>query len=470
MIAATAAFCHPTTWGLSPNDLHDHFWTARGVRVVRPGDARPLDGDVEQYLLIGSRTLVLFRLRELVDLLSWVEPRVLYLRVRNTRNTGYRELAVVDANARFLRFRREYGNLDLRSVRVALTRDRGLAELWRRAADDRQAWRHLRRGSRGSRCEAKAIQARLYDVSRSEEVASFMHCLVEFWPHPGSAVANVHKVAAGVWAYQQSKPDPSVRFVGPVWIGAGRTLEPGEIVLGPAVLWDDPACRPSAQTVPVDEIEPMPQDGRTPQRRGRTSFHRRTKRVCDVIFAVTVLLLTLPIYPIVMLAIWLEDGRPLFFAHRRETLGGREFPCIKFRSMRNDAEEIKQHLSGKNQADGPQFFIEHDPRLTRVGRIIRKLNIDELPQFLNVLMGDMAVVGPRPSPHKENQFCPAWREARLSVRPGVTGLWQVMRTRRRGLDFQEWIRYDIEYVEHVSWRLDLWIIWRTILICVRGGK
>lgn len=193
---------------------------------------------------------------------------------------------------------------------------------------------------------------------------------------------------------------------------------------------------------------------------------RVTKRMFDVVFSLFALLLTAPIYPIVVLAIWLEDGRPFFFAHRRETLGGRQFPCIKFRSMRHDAEKIKMGLMRANQADGPQFFIDNDPRLTRVGRIIRNLNIDELPQFINVLLGHMSVVGPRPSPTSENQCCPAWREARLSVRPGVTGLWQVMRTRRKGLDFQEWIKYDMEYVERASCRLDLWIIFRTILVCL----
>jgi lipopolysaccharide/colanic/teichoic acid biosynthesis glycosyltransferase len=83
-------------------------------------------------------------------------------------------------------------------------------------------------------------------------------------------------------------------------------------------------------------------------------------------------------------------------------------------------------------------------------------------------MGSMSIVGPRPSPHRENQYCPPWREARLSVRPGITGLWQVRRTRRRGMDFQEWIKYDIEYVENMSWRLDLAIIWETLCVVVRG--
>ena len=108
------------------------------------------------------------------------------------------------------------------------------------------------------------------------------------------------------------------------------------------------------------------------------------------------------------------------------------------------------------------------PRLLGVGKFIRKTYVDELPQFFNVLLGQMSIVGPRPSPHRENQYCPPWREARLSVRPGITGLWQVRRTRRRGMDFQEWIKYDIEYVENMSWRLDLAIIWETICVVVRG--
>ena len=178
-------------------------------------------------------------------------------------------------------------------------------------------------------------------------------------------------------------------------------------------------------------------------------------------------MLTLPLYPLVMLAIWLEDGRPFFFGHPRETRGGREFRCIKFRSMRKDAEQIKAQLRAANQADGPQFYMKQDPRLTRVGRFIRRTNIDELPQFLNVLRGDMSVVGPRPSPRSENQYSPAWREARLSVRAGVTGLWQVRRTRKPGMDFQEWIRYDLEYVQRQSWALDMSIIFRTLRMFLR---
>jgi lipopolysaccharide/colanic/teichoic acid biosynthesis glycosyltransferase len=198
------------------------------------------------------------------------------------------------------------------------------------------------------------------------------------------------------------------------------------------------------------------------------TVHSASKRLFDIIFALLFIILTLPLWLATMVAIWLEDGRPFIFAHRRETLGGREFPCLKFRSMRKDADRIKATLAQSNQADGPQFYMEHDPRLTRVGRIIRKLNIDELPQFINVLLGHMSVVGPRPSPRAENQCCPAWREARLSVRPGITGLWQVQRTRRVGEDFQEWIKYDIQYVENVNWPMDLQIMCKTVAVILRG--
>ena len=122
----------------------------------------------------------------------------------------------------------------------------------------------------------------------------------------------------------------------------------------------------------------------------------------------------------------------------------------------------------QNRADGPQFYIPDDPRLLRCGGWLRRFQIDELPQFVNVLLGHMSVVGPRPSPDKENQYCPAWREARLSVRPGVTGLWQVRRTREPETDFQEWIRYDLEYVRRQRWSLDLWIILQTVLKLVKG--
>ena len=285
---------------------------------------------------------------------------------------------------------------------------------------------------------------------------------------PDATVRRIRRQAPSVWSDRDAIIDAGCKFIGTVWVGAGRRLSASESVVGPAILWDDPLARPEVDGIQWDDIEPIGHLDRAVTPRRLTSAARISKRLMDLALAGLGLALTLPLYPLIMAAIWIEDGRPFFFVHWRETLGGREFPCIKFRSMKNNAEQIKQRLLADNQADGPQFFMDNDPRLTRVGRFLRNVQLDEIPQFLNVLLGHMSVVGPRPSPYSENQFCPPWREARLSVRPGLTGLWQVCRTRSRGLDFQEWIRYDIEYVENLSPRLDAWIVWRTLVLVLKG--
>jgi lipopolysaccharide/colanic/teichoic acid biosynthesis glycosyltransferase len=258
-----------------------------------------------------------------------------------------------------------------------------------------------------------------------------------------------------------------VTFHGPAWVGAGRKLSRTDVVVGPAVLWDDPAARPKLTDIAWQELEPVeaPFMG-APPRAARAG--RPGKRVFDVLFSLFALAVTLPFWPLIILAIILEDGWPPFFVHRRETLGGCFFPCIKFRSLRRGAS--REAVAAVNLADGPQVYVKDDPRATRVGRLLRATKLDELPQFLNVLAGHMSVIGPRPSPFDENQFCPGWREARLSVRPGITGLWQVCRTRAQGEDFQEWIRYDLEYVARNHWRLDLWIFWRTFIVLLGGRK
>lgn len=460
----------PTIWGLGPVELHDHFWAARGVHVVRQGGTGELSPDAELFILTDPRTFVMFRMRSFVETLSWVNPRVTYVRVRSVREVGYREKVVCDSDGRFVSFRRIYGDFDPRLARVALTRSRQIALEWQNADDIRGAWRQLRQQTRNARHETVVTKGRVYDGSNDGEAAQYIRDLVHFWTQPAASIAGVKKVLPGVWAHGGVTVDPACRFIGSAWIGAGRSTKGYAHILGPTVLWDNPDARPTEREVQWGNIEPTEWQMRVVQRsRGRRSANAAAKRVYDVIFAFAVLLFTLPLYPLIMLAIWLEDGRPFFFGHRRETLGGREFPCLKFRSMRKDADKIKEELVSSNQADGPQFFMERDPRLTGVGRILRKFNLDELPQFVNVLLGHMSVVGPRPSPRAENQFCPAWREARLSVRPGVTGLWQVRRTRRKGCDFQEWIKFDLEYVDKGSWRMDLAIILRTVIVLLRGG-
>jgi lipopolysaccharide/colanic/teichoic acid biosynthesis glycosyltransferase len=126
------------------------------------------------------------------------------------------------------------------------------------------------------------------------------------------------------------------------------------------------------------------------------------------------------------------------------------------------ADEIQDKMRILNEVDGVHYKIDNDPRISPVGRFLRDTHIDEIPQFFNVLLGTMSVVGPRPSPEFENSHCPSWRDARLSVRPGITGLWQVCRTRQPMKDFQEWIYYDLKYSRDISLKMDLWICLRTI--------
>ena len=129
--------------------------------------------------------------------------------------------------------------------------------------------------------------------------------------------------------------------------------------------------------------------------------------------------------------------------------------------MITGADKIQNRLRVLNNVDGPQFKMDQDPRITAVGDFLRETYIDEIPQFFNVLLGQMSVVGPRPSPESENTLCAPWRDARLSVRPGITGLWQACRTRCPSRDFQEWIYFDTRYVNELSAKMDLWICWQT---------
>lgn len=193
----------------------------------------------------------------------------------------------------------------------------------------------------------------------------------------------------------------------------------------------------------------------------RFSYARCLKRITDCLVAIIVLSLFAPLIPFIALAIKLTSPGPVFYKDRRQGLHGKDFNCLKFRTMITGAHEIQEKLRIVSQVDGPQFKMEDDPRISTVGRFLRETYIDEIPQFINVLIGQMSVVGPRPSPESENTSCPLWRDARLSVRPGITGLWQVHRTRQPMRDFQEWIHYDVEYVRNLSLKMDLSICWQT---------
>jgi len=455
---------------MTPVELHDRYWATRGVQVVRLGERSQTVDSAELYLLTDPRSLAVFSPHKVAERAYWCAPNLSVVRIRDRREQPYVERVISDDDDNFVRFERHYARRDTRLARVALTRDRAVADAWQAAKSVREGWREIRSMTDRHQRLVDRVEANVYDSRSPSEQAAFVIHLISVWPRPDTTIERCKSFSREVWTDPSSDVSDDATFDGPVWIGAGRTIRSGSTVLGPAVVWDDPTLKPDVEGVRWRELEPTPRAYANAVRhaRGQSWLRRKTKRAFDILFATAALTATAPVYPIVMLAIWLEDGRPFFFGHTRETLGGREFRCLKFRSMRKNAEAIKVALLEENQADGPQFFIKNDPRLTRVGKLIRRFNVDELPQFINVLRGHMSVVGPRPSPRRENQFCPAWREARLSVRPGITGLWQIMRTRRRGMDFQEWIRYDLEYVERVNLRTDLSIIGQTIYQAIRG--
>lgn len=191
------------------------------------------------------------------------------------------------------------------------------------------------------------------------------------------------------------------------------------------------------------------------------------KRLLDVFGAAVGLVLLAPLLLPLAILIKLESRGPVFFTQRRTGRGGRPFMMYKFRSMQVDAERRKTALLGLNEQDGPAFKIKADPRVTRVGRWLRATSIDELPQLLNVLRGEMSLVGPRPLPCHESDACLRWQLRRLDVTPGLTCIWQV-RGRSR-VSFDEWMRMDLEYVDSVSLTRDLQLLLATVWVVVRGA-
>ena len=184
----------------------------------------------------------------------------------------------------------------------------------------------------------------------------------------------------------------------------------------------------------------------------------RVKRILDVAFCLALLPAVLAGMAICAALVWLGDGNPVLFVQERTGKGGRRFRMYKFRTMVRDATVLKQQLLHLNEHSGPDFKITNDPRVTRVGRMLRKTSLDELPQILNVLKGDMSLVGPRPTSFEMKTYH-LWHTERLEVVPGLTGLWQV--EGRGDLDFDDRVRLDIEYIERRCLRLDLEILLRT---------
>jgi lipopolysaccharide/colanic/teichoic acid biosynthesis glycosyltransferase len=186
------------------------------------------------------------------------------------------------------------------------------------------------------------------------------------------------------------------------------------------------------------------------------------KRGFDLLASAFGLLVLSPILVAAALAIRLDSRGPIFFTQLREGRNGEVFRIIKFRTMRPDAEQLRDLLEDLNEQDGPAFKIEADPRVTRVGRYLRKTCIDELPQLINVLRGEMSIVGPRPLPVGESYASRTWHRRRLTVLPGLTCIWQVEGARQ--VTFDQWMRMDLEYIRRRSPWFDLKLIARTAMV------
>ncbi len=188
------------------------------------------------------------------------------------------------------------------------------------------------------------------------------------------------------------------------------------------------------------------------------------KRMLDICGATVGTVITMPIMIVAAIAIKLDSPGPVLFTQDRSGLGGRPFKIYKFRTMTNGADEQKHALRANSEQDGPAFKIKADPRVTRVGRYLRRTCIDEFPQFINVLKGDMSLVGPRPLPCDESEECEGWQRRRLSVTPGLTCIWQV--SGGMSIPFVEWMRMDIRYIRSRRPLHDLKLLWATFIAIV----
>jgi exopolysaccharide biosynthesis polyprenyl glycosylphosphotransferase len=212
------------------------------------------------------------------------------------------------------------------------------------------------------------------------------------------------------------------------------------------------------QGVPVVTIQSGPPD----------SWQLAAKRLLDIVVSTGLLLALTPLLAAVILLIRLDSPGPIFFAQERVGFNKRRFRILKFRTMVDGSDHQQQMLEELNEAEGPVFKIKNDPRVTRVGRFLRRFSIDELPQLFNVLKGEMSLVGPRPLPIRDvKRIDVQWHKRRFSIKPGITCLWQV--NGRSNIGFDEWVRLDLDYIDRWSLGLDMKILMKTIPVVFRGS-
>lgn len=216
-------------------------------------------------------------------------------------------------------------------------------------------------------------------------------------------------------------------------------------------------------------VEEYARGGREREARARGEIYKRYfKRPLDVAASLVGLALLSPVFLVLAVMVKRDSKGPVFFRQMRVGKDGKEFEFYKFRSMVQDAEELKCKLMHLNELEGPVFKISNDPRITKSGRFLRRTSLDELPQLFNVLKGDMSLVGPRPPLPAEVANYESWQRQKLSVLPGITCLWQI--SGRNHIGFTEWMRLDIEYIRRQSFGVDMKILARTLpAVLLRKG-
>jgi exopolysaccharide production protein ExoY len=211
--------------------------------------------------------------------------------------------------------------------------------------------------------------------------------------------------------------------------------------------------------------EPSSEPGSHRLPRYEHRFYRVMKRIFDIILATVALIVLFPVFVLIAILVVSSDGGPILFKHRRYGLGGKPFYIYKFRSMRKDAEQILERDPALKEQFLKGFKLDHDPRLIRFGKFLRSTSLDELPQFINILKGEMSVVGPRPIMDGEQERYGATYETYKAMIPGCAGLWQC--NGRSQVDYEDRIKYTEEYYHYASLRRDVLILWRTIVAVLR---
>lgn len=204
--------------------------------------------------------------------------------------------------------------------------------------------------------------------------------------------------------------------------------------------------------------------------KNKSKIYFIAKRLFDIIFSFTLLVVLFPFFVIISIISLIAQGYPIFYNAERIGKNGKPFKMFKFRTMIRGADKLLDDLKDKNETNGPTFKIENDPRMTKFGKILRKTSIDELPQLLNIFIGDMTFVGPRPPLRSEVEQYDEFAKLRLTAKPGLTCIWQC--SGRNEIEFDEWMKMDVEYLQKRSLLFDFWLILKTIpaVITQKGAK